>query len=134
MNTKPGRHDVYDRVRRRFQGGGGGGGKDERRLLKAAAAHVRFVDNPGTYGDPTPNKPDPDDLHNPGNVPGHAVRQQTADLATLIDLAVSETSDEPSGSAPYFMFMEVGLFTPGCQIAYMNNTGCHQLNLVFTAK
>ena len=84
-----------------------------------AAAHVRFVDTPGTSG----------------NVPGHAVRQQTADLATLIDLAVSETSDEPSGagSAPYFMFMEVGLFTPGCQIAHMNNTGCHQLNRVFTA-
>ena len=62
------------------------------------------MDHPGTYGDPTPNKPDPDDLHNPGNIPGHAVRQQTADLATLIDLA---TSSRIIGDnlAPYFMFM-----------------------------
>ena len=144
MNTAPGRHEVFARVKARFTGtwtgtgtetetgsGTSGGnawgltqdsGADsgagevgaersaahsaaaESRLLAAAAAHVVFTDSPGTYGDPTPNKPDPDDLHNPSNVPGHAVRRQTADLATLVDLASRETS-------PYFLFAEDDFLT-----------------------
>ena len=100
MNTKPGRHDVYDDVRRKYQGEGS----------RMAKTYLNFVDHPGTYGDPTPNKPDPDDLHNPGNVPGHAVRQQTADLATLIHLSTSSFSDGGvvvgGGAGQYFMFME----------------------------
>jgi hypothetical protein len=142
MNTAPGRHEVYARVKARFTGTGTGTGTGtsvaggnanawglpedsaagsgagevdgersaarsevaESRLLAAAAAHVVFADSPGTYGDPTPNKPDPDDLHNPGNVPGHAVRRQTADLATLVDLASRETS-------PYFLFAEDDFLT-----------------------
>lgn len=49
MNTKPARHDVFDRVRRRFQGS------------RVAAAHLRFVDHPGTYGEATtqPTQPNP---------------------------------------------------------------------------
>ena len=111
MNTKPDRHEVFDRVRRRFEGKGDDErgrpqaiySTRERKLMATAKVHLRFVDNPGTYTDPTPHKPDPDDLHNPENIPGHAVRQQTADLATLIDLAVSNKMFK---TAPYFMFME----------------------------
>ena len=100
MNTKPGRHEVFDKVRARFEKGSA----TEDEFAAKAAAYLQFVDSPGTYGDPTPNKPDPNDLHNPGNIPGHAVRQQTADLATLLDVAASDTG--PAASASYFMFME----------------------------
>ena len=111
MNAKPGRHEVFDRVRARFgssgsssgSSGSSSGSSDDEFAAKAKT-YVRFMDSPGTYGDPTPNKPDPDDLHNPGNIPGHAVRQQTADLATLIDAAAAESG--PGATAPYFMFME----------------------------
>jgi hypothetical protein len=54
MNTKPGRHDVYERVRERFTAAAVTGeglpadvAQRESRLVKTAAAHVVFVDHPG---------------------------------------------------------------------------------------
>jgi len=133
MNTKPGRHVVFSRVRARFEGWSKEGEREaaeagsnpgereaaeasaeaeaEARLRRVAAASVSFVDSPGTFGDPTPNRPDPDDLDNPTNVPGAAVRRQTADLATLLALAAdvasaAEASSSPSSSSSYFLFLE----------------------------
>jgi hypothetical protein len=35
-----------------------------------ARVYVSMLDNPGSMPDPTPDAPEPDDLHNPHNVPG----------------------------------------------------------------
>jgi len=63
-----------------------------------AAAYVDLLDNPGSMDDPTPDAPEPDDLHNPGDRPGRAVRQQTRDLISLLEAARHR--------ATYYMFME----------------------------
>ena len=86
MNNKPQAHAVFDAVRARYEA-------DEH-----ARTYVRFVENPGTFPDPRPDLPDPDDLNNPTNRPGHEVRKQTADLVILAELAMAESE--------YFLWLE----------------------------
>jgi len=87
MNNKPGEHEVYTNAKRAHQSA-----SDPKNML------LEFMDNPGLIPDPAPHLPDPDDLNNPTNRPGHEVRKQTCDLITLMEMGAN-TSD-------YYMFME----------------------------
>ena len=40
--------------------------------------YVSFMDNPGSMPDPAPDAPEPDDKHNPMNVPGRYVEAAQA--------------------------------------------------------
>jgi hypothetical protein len=86
MNMEPGAHDAFYDAR----AGVGGSAKGR--------AYLRFLDRPGACEDPTPGAPPVDDLNNPRNLPGAAVRRQTCDVATLLDTAA------PRGR--HYMFME----------------------------
>lgn len=63
-----------------------------------AAAYIEILDSPNSEPDPTPDAPDPDDLHNPEDRPGRAVRAQTRNLVELLSLARHRGT--------YYMFME----------------------------
>ena len=65
---------------------------------RKGALYIEFVDNPGKERDPTPDAEEPDDLNNPQSIPGSAVRKQTLDLITLLELTQSV--------GHYYLFME----------------------------
>ena len=65
---------------------------------RKGALYLRFLESPGTERDPTPHAREPDDLHNPDDVPGRAVRKQTADLIMLLEAA--------QHLAHYYLFLE----------------------------
>ena len=67
------------------------------RALKGAT-YLHFVESPATERDPTPHAEEPDDLNNPHDVPGSAVRKQTLDLVMLLEHAQS--------MGTYYLFME----------------------------
>ena len=65
---------------------------------RKGALYIEFVDNPGKERDPTPEAAEPDDLNNPKDIPGSAVRKQTLDLIALLELT--------QGVGHYYLFME----------------------------
>lgn len=68
MNNLPGQHPVFDKVLQDVQLGA----SDKRNTFaRKAKQYVEFVDNQGTVEDPTPDdRPEPDDLNNPLDIPG----------------------------------------------------------------
>lgn len=93
-----------------------------------AAAYVDLLDNPGSMDDPTPDAPEPDDLHNPGDRPGRAVRQQTRDLISLLEAARHR--------ATYYMFMEDDFrWEWNCAVVFSHTKGvtCTELVLLLEA-
>eukprot|EP00899_Mesostigma_viride_P023179 jgi/Mesvir1/4045/Mv26552-RA.1 len=91
MNNKPGDHKTFYAVREQM-----------RQLAspdkERAAAHIVFVENPGTIIDPEPNLEEPNDKNNPEALPGSHVRNQTAQVLELTKLLKDKSK--------LFMFVE----------------------------
>lgn len=63
MNNNPDGHPEFERLKARAERG------DDAFAVKARR-YVKWLDNPGTCKDPTPDAADPDDLNNPTSRPG----------------------------------------------------------------
>jgi hypothetical protein len=52
-------------------------------FLRKAKLYLHFVENPGNVADPSPDAVDPDDEHNPKNIPGRCSPSSKASLTSL---------------------------------------------------
>ena len=68
MNNLPGQHPVFEKAQQAVQQGMS---DVHNAFAHKATQFIKFIDNPGTVEDPTPDdRPEPDDFNNPKDIPG----------------------------------------------------------------
>ena len=94
-NTRPGAHPVFEDNRRRFEG----------------HDFISFAEIQEEWKDPT--NFEPNNLHNPGNTPGHEVRRQTFDYINLFTECI-KGGPAPDKAESFLVIIEVRACVRAC--------------------